>query len=309
MSDDLQLTLSIDDIMSPATSLRPLRKKSIEYLELVESVRKDGVLQPILVRPKGGKYEVVEGWHRLAACKEAGVDRVPCLVREMTDKEVLLFQVKCNAIRPKTASYEYARRLKLLMKEGLTIQELSKLIDKSPKWIADQLQLNRLAPEVAPAVDNGEMSMASALALANLPRDLQPKFVGDAVSMPTKEFTVRAKAALRDFKAFLLKEKEDRREQGAFNPKLRPTADLRREALESNNAKRILKASGARTMLQAWDACMAWIFQLDPISIERRKRGEKLKAEIINNDEFRKLNREIIKKFVKPQSRTGDYRK
>jgi len=303
-----QQNVAMTKLIAPARALRPIRRNDPEYVELVGSIRKDGILQPILVRPKDDKYEIVEGWHRMEAAREAGLDEVPCLIKEMTDKEVLIYQIKCNAIRPKTRSFEYARRLKTLMEEGVTIQELSAIIDKSVKWIMDQLALNRLCEAARGPVERGEIKMKAVLALANLPEDLQEKFVDDAIAMSAVEFEVRAKAALRDFKAYLLKELKRNREIGAVTPQLRSVVQLRKEAYESKHAKKVLKETGAKTPLEGWEACMSWLFQLDPVSVERRKRNEKEKAERMNNSEFRKWNRRIINKFVKPQSRTGDYR-
>lgn len=306
-----QRNIPITDIDKPRISLRPVRRKSIEYIEMVESVRKDGILQPILVRPKEGRYEIVEGWHRYEAAKEAGLEEMPAMVRDMTDRDVLIFQLKCNAIRPETRTFEYARRLKILMEEGMTLDELSVLIGKSQEWIKNQIQLNRLCEEARPAVVEGKIKMGSALALANLPLDLQPKFLDDAIEMGQPEFVDKAKAARRDFQAFLLQEQQYNYDIGATRPNLRVINVLKREALKPTNAKKVLKAVKAKTPLDGWVACLQWAFKLDPISVQDRKAGRKGKEQAdrqANNEEYRKMNRDMIKKFVVPQSRNGDYR-
>lgn len=306
-----QQRIQLDQIDKPRIMLRPVRRNSPEYIELVESISKDGVLQPILVRPREGRYEIVEGWHRYEASKEAGCTSIPCLVREMTDDEVLVFQIKCNAIRPKTATFEYARRLKILMERGLTLTELSAMIDKSPQWIRDQIHLNRLCAEAREPVERGEITMGSALALANLPEDLQTKFIDDAIALKQHEFVDRAKTALRDFKAFLLQLQREDKENGAATPKLRSINVLKREAVKPRQAKEVLKAAGAKTALDGWNACLAWIFRLDPISVEKRKAGNKERENVesmATQEEYLRLNREMIQKFVNPQSRNGDYR-
>ncbi|MHC4299388.1 MAG: ParB/RepB/Spo0J family partition protein [Planctomycetota bacterium] len=327
MSED-QRHIPIDRIEKPKAALRPIRRKDAEYIELVESVKKDGVLQPVLLRPSycvGCKHKacleaacpvreptedhgMVEGWHRLEAAREAGRASIPALIEELTDRDVLIVQIKCNAIRPRTRTFEYARRLKLLMEEGFTKPELAKLIDKSPSWIDDQLCLNRLCEEARAPVERGEIGMQSALALANLPSDLQPKFLDDAIAMKQPEFVERAKAANRDFKEFLLQERLHNREIGAAPPTLRAINVLKREAVKPKNAKEVLKAARAKTALDGWRACLAWVFKLDPISVENRKAGKKEDpdARVANNAEYHQLNREMIRQFVKPQSETGD---
>jgi ParB/RepB/Spo0J family partition protein len=305
-----QRTIPVDQILKPRISLRPVRRKAPEYVELVESVKKDGVLQPILVRSKEDKYEIVEGWHRYEAALEAGLNDMPCIIKDLTDQEVLILQLKCNAIRPKTASFEYARRLKILMEQGFTLAELSSIIDKSPAWIRDQIQLNRLCEEAREPVERGEINLSSALALANLPTDIQSKFVDDAISMKSVEFVPRAKTALRDFKSYLLQLREENKKFGAVTPELRATNAIKQEALKPKHAKEVLKAVKAKTPLDGWNACLSWIFKIDPVTVENRiNRRQEIKNEhIVNREEFRKTNQELIEKFVKHQSRTGDYK-
>lgn len=320
-------TIPLTAIERPRIALRPVRRESLEYNELVESVAKDGVLQPILVRPlycsgceqkectasctisKVDGYQIVEGWHRYEAAKEAGLSEIPCLVREMSDEQVMIFQLKCNTIRPLTYSFEFARRLKKLMEDGYSLPQLSKLIDKSQKWIKDQIHLNRLCGPARKPTESGEIELRAALALANLPEELQVKFVDDAISMPTKEFVDRAEAANRDFKQYLLEERERNRKIGAAKPCIRAVNVMRREALEPKHAHNVLKAMDAKTAIEGWEACLAWAFQLDPISVERRLQGAKetVREKQMKASEYRKTNRELIKKFINPQSHTGDY--
>jgi len=306
-----QRFLPLSEIDRPRISLRPVRRRSPEYTELVESIAKDGLLQPILVRPKDGRYEIVEGWHRFEAAKEAGLVAIPCLIREMTDDEVLIFQLKCNAIRPKTHTFEYARRLKMLMESGRSLLELCVLIDKTPQWVKDQLQLNRLCESAIPAFERGEISMKAALALANLPADLQEKFVDDAIGMGASEFIERAKLANRDYKAYLMRlQQEDRKFGVDTNPKPRAINVLKREALKPTKWKGVCEALGAKTPRDGWVACLQWLLRLDPITLEAKRAGRQEKekdSEVrATRDEWMKLNRDLIKKFVFDHSKTGD---
>jgi ParB/RepB/Spo0J family partition protein len=282
----------------------------VEYVELVSSIREHGVLQPILVRPgkEPGEYEVVDGFHRYSASKEAGLAEIPCLIRDFTDDEVLVYQIMCNSIRPETRSFEYARRLKILMESGLTLPQLSRKIKKSTKWIENNLHLNRLCEEAHKPVERGEIAMPAALALANLPSALQTKFLADAIAMPTREFCERAKAALRDFKAYLLRVQKEDREDGLARPRLRPVSAIKCESVNFKEAKQVLKVAEAKTPLQGWKLCLAWLFRLDPLSIERRKAKYKEPPSYLTTEEHRLMDRKMIRKLVTPQSRTGDHR-
>lgn len=303
----MQQNIAITDLVKPRIQLRPVRRKAPEYQELVQSVRKDGILQPILVRPlEEGKFEVIEGLHRFEASKEAGLTEIPCLLREMTDRDVMIAQLKCNSIRPKTRTFEFARRLKILMDEGLTLQELSAIVDKCPEWVRQQLYLNRLCEPARPYVERGEMPISSALALANLPDELQKNFIEDAVALPNKEFEPRAKEALRDYKSHLLQETQENKEIGAATPKLRSINVIKKEALDPKQAPEVLKAMKAKTPLDGWEACMAWIFRLEPATVTKRK--ENYDENLMSREEFRRTNQEMIKKYVKTQTSNGDYR-
>lgn len=308
--NEQQRTIPIPQIFRPKHALRPVRRSKPEYIELAESIKKDGILQPVLVRPVEDGYEIVEGWHRYEAAKEAGLSEMPCYIKEMDDRQVMIAQLKCNAIRPKTATFEFARRLKILMEEGWTLVELSAIIDKTPSWIQNQLYLNRLCEEARGPVERGEMPLCSALALANLPEDLQVNFIEDAISLKHSEFVERANKALRDYKAYILEEQQEDRKDGVSPPKLRTVNVVKREAVDHKHAREVLKAMNAKTPLDGWKSCMAWLFKLDPITVEGRKSNyeEKHDDALMSIAEFRKTNRELIKKYVKNQSKTGDYK-
>ena len=306
--------LHIDDILEPRISLRPVRRNSPEYAELVESIAQDGVLQPILVRPHDGKHEIVEGWQRYSACKEAGVHTIPCHIKEMSDDEVLVYQIKCNAIRPKTQTFEYARRLLLLIEKGASLPELCVLVGKNPQWIRDQLQLNRVCEEARPAFEQGDIPMTSAVALANLPSDMQPDYIEDAITLPCNKFVDKAKEAKRDLEAKLLDTEAEDYIIGATTPRPRAINSLKRELLEPRKMYSVLKASKANTPREGWLACLRWVLMIDTLSIENRKAGrrkESQKDEEVRATqvEWRKLNRSLIDKYVKPEVKRNPKRK
>ena len=318
----------LTDIKPPTIVLRPVRRQTPEFIEMVESAKKDGIFQPILVRPlhcigcsqpecvgsscsrkkKEHSYEPVDGNHRYESAKEAGLHEVPVAVREMSDRQVKVAQIKCQAIGPETRTFEYARRLKMLMEDGMSINDLSALIDKTPAWINKQIHLNRLCERAVKPVEDGLIPIKSALALANLPSELQPKFIDEAISLEPADFVPRAHTARRDYEAYLLKQKVQDDKEGVATPALRAVAKLRKEAVDPTHAAAVLKAAKAKTPLDGWEACMSWIFKLDPVTISNRKKRRSEKVKPHTNAEYRAMNREMIKKFVNPQSQTGDYR-
>jgi hypothetical protein len=95
---------------------------------------------------------------------------------------------------------------------------------------------------------------------------------------------------------------------GAALPELRVINVLKREAVKPKRARAVLKAMKAKTALQGWEACLAWIFKLDPITVGKRKETYDKNERKMNTAEWHQTNRDIMDKFVKHQSSTGDYR-
>lgn len=130
-------------------------------LELTESVLVHGVLQPIMVRPRGDdRYELIAGERRFRAAQAAGLAQIPVVVREMTDEESLTVALIENIQREDLNAMEAARGYKQLLDQfGLTQAELSRQIGKSQSTIAYALSLLRLPQEMQETISNGKLSM------------------------------------------------------------------------------------------------------------------------------------------------------
>jgi len=129
--------------------------------ELTESVLLHGVLQPVMVRPRGGgRYELIAGERRFRAAQQAGLSQIPAVVREMTDEESLTVALIENIQREDLNAMEAARGYKQLLDQfGLTQTELARQIGKSQSTIAYALSLLRLPPEMQESISRGEISM------------------------------------------------------------------------------------------------------------------------------------------------------
>ena len=130
-------------------------------LELTESVLVHGVLQPIMVRPRGeGRYELIAGERRFRAAQAAGLTQIPAVIREMTDEESLTVALIENIQREDLNAMEAARGYKQLLDQfGLTQAELSRQIGKSQSTIAYALSLLRLPQEMQESISSGKLSM------------------------------------------------------------------------------------------------------------------------------------------------------
>jgi ParB family chromosome partitioning protein len=120
-----------------------------EFDELVESVKALGVLQPILVRPKGGLFEIVYGERRTAAAKQAGLHEIPARIKDLSDQEAYEIQLIENIQRKDLSDMEKARILGMMIKQfGYTQEALAQKLGKSQPWVSQHLAMLQI-PEIA----------------------------------------------------------------------------------------------------------------------------------------------------------------
>lgn len=140
--------------------------------ELSDSIKQNGVLQPILVRKKGDKYEIVAGERRYQASKLAGLKEIPAIVREIDDAEVFQLALIENLQRSDLTPIEEARGYRqLLDTKGLTQEELAKILSKSRSAIANTLRLMDLPREVQDMMEEGQITAGHARAILAVPSE------------------------------------------------------------------------------------------------------------------------------------------
>lgn len=137
--------------------------------ELASSIREHGVVQPIVVRPNGDKYEIVAGERRWRASQLAGLKKIPALVREFSEGEVMEIALIENLQREDLNPLEEAEAYRVLMEEfHLTQDELAKRLGKSRPQITNTLRLLHLPPMVRDEVKAGRISMGHAKVLLSV---------------------------------------------------------------------------------------------------------------------------------------------
>lgn len=135
--------------------------------ELANSIRTRGVIQPIIVRPrKGGGYQLVAGERRWRAAQKAQLHRIPALVRELDDREVMALALIENLQREDLNPVEEARAYRRLAnEENLTQAQIAGMVDKSRSHVANLQRLLELPDDVLALVAAGDLSMGHARAL------------------------------------------------------------------------------------------------------------------------------------------------
>lgn len=143
-----------------------------ELANLADSIRKEGLLQAIVVRPKNGKYQIVAGERRWQASRIAGLDTVPVRIVEMNDEQALRVALIENLQRSDLNAIEEARGYKDLMaKGGLTQAELASAVSKSRSSVANTLRLLDLPDQIQNYLYEGAISAGHARAILSVPDD------------------------------------------------------------------------------------------------------------------------------------------
>lgn len=171
----------------------PFRIEDNEEMDkMVESIKRIGVKEPILVRPKpDGGYEMVAGHRRNYATKKAGLNEIPAIVREMTDEEATIIMVDSNIQRekilPSEKAFAYKMKMEALKKQGkrndLTLsqvgtksrtdEEIAKNSDDSARQIQRYIRLTKLIKELLDMVDIGKIAFNPAVELSYLSQEEQ----------------------------------------------------------------------------------------------------------------------------------------
>jgi ParB family chromosome partitioning protein len=179
----------------PRVDMRP---ESLQ--ELADSIRAQGVVQPIVVRPLGAtdgaaRYEIIAGERRWRAAQMAGLATIPAIVREVPDDSAIALALIENIQRENLNPLEEARALDRLITEfGVTHQQAADAVGRSRAAVSNLLRLLDLAPEVSALVESRALEMGHARALLGLSQRRQQAEVGTLVAR--KGLSVRETEAL-----------------------------------------------------------------------------------------------------------------
>jgi ParB family chromosome partitioning protein len=159
---------------------------------LAESVRRQGVIQPLLVRTRAaGGYEIIAGERRWRAAREAGHETVPAVVREADDRDTLLLGLVENVAREQLSPVEEARAYALLIDDfGLSLGEIGERVGRSTPAISNRVRLLELSDDVLGMIERGELTEGHARAVLAVPDNEGRRRL--AREIVTKGLTVRA---------------------------------------------------------------------------------------------------------------------
>lgn len=175
---------------------QPRKEMDSDSLEdLANSIRSQGVMQPIIVRPVDvDSYEIIAGERRWRASQLAGLEQIPVIIRDVSDEATIAMSLIENIQREDLNPMEEARALKRLLEEfELTHQQVAQAVGKSRTTVTNFLRLTSLNADVSRMLEHGDLDMGHARALLSLADDQQKKA---AVEVTQKNLNVRQAEAL-----------------------------------------------------------------------------------------------------------------
>jgi len=200
-SEPTLATLAVSEIH--ANPKQPRRQFESEGVSgLAESIKAQGLIQPVVVRPRlAGGYELIAGERRWRAAREAGLETVPAVVREADDRDTLLLGLVENVAREDLSPVEEARAYAMLLDEfALSLGEVAERVGKSKPTVSNRVRLLELPEDVLALVDHAQLSEGHARAVLAVPdhdgrRRLAKRIVREGLSVRAAERAARTAGA------------------------------------------------------------------------------------------------------------------
>ncbi len=247
-------TLMLTDMVAGKYQPRTHMDEGALY-ELAESIKAQGIMQPILVRrladgAHAGKYEIIAGERRFRAAKLAGLDSVPVLVRDVTDQATAAMALIENMQREDLNPLEEAQGLQRLIKEfGLTHETAAQAVGRSRSAASNLLRLLNLAEPVQTMLMAGDLDMGHARALLSLERGTQitaaNQIAGKKMSVREAESLVKKLSAEFELTASAKPKKEKSRDLKRVEEEL---SDLLMAQVDIQVKKRVKRAGRVEEM-------------------------------------------------------------
>ena len=199
-TDEVDINLIEANPDQPRTNFK---KEELE--ELAESIKKNGLLQPILVRPIGdGRYQIVAGERRWQACKLLGLAKVPVRVREVDDDKTIMLalveNIQRSDLNPIEEAYGYRR---MMERGGMTQAEVAQAVSKGRSTIANALRLLELPEDAQQLLFEEKITAGHARAILSIPdkegrRKLTDKLIDESLSVRETEAIARLLSGKHD---------------------------------------------------------------------------------------------------------------
>ena len=257
------------DLLIPFENHPFKKREGIEKEELAESVKENGLLEPIIVRSfSAGTYEIISGHRRVEVCKEMGIQTVPAIVREMSKDEAVIAMVDSNLQRehllPSEKAFAYKMKLEALKHQGKATsrqvvgkyESADKISEsESGRQVQRYIRLTHLIPELLKLVDEERIAFTPAVELSYLP-DNEQKILAEEIeytdatpslsqAQRLRKYSEQNRLSIERIFAVLSEEKPNQKEQVKFK-----TEDIRKYFPKSYTSLDMQKT--IITLLEKW---------------------------------------------------------
>jgi ParB family chromosome partitioning protein len=218
------------DLIDPGAEQPRTRFDEAALERLTVSIREHGVVQPVLVRRQGSRYELIAGERRWRAAQKAGLTQIPVIVKDVADSDLLEIALTENVQREDLNPIEEAQAYqKLIERVGLTQEALANKFGRDRSYITNYLRLLRLPDDIQRLVEEGRLSTGHARTVLGLPHADQQRRIARQVI--DKGLSVRATEALVKKSLSGRPERQKRSATVAIDPNVRAAEAKLRRAL------------------------------------------------------------------------------
>lgn len=275
--------IPISKIRENADALRvTVNKEDPEYQMNLDSVKKRGIMLPILVReikdPVSGDilYGLVDGLHRLNWSMDAGYTDIPANIGSLAEADLLEAQIIANVAKIETKPIQYTKALLRILGANplMTISELGSRLSRDAAWVNNRLGLLKLKPDIQKLVDDDTLKLVNAYALSKLPEDKQDEFLQQAINQPAQQFCPMADNVRKELATARREGRKAEVDQFKPNERLQKLSLIKDERAfandQPNNSQVIAqaKANGVTTVEAAIAYALNWTLHMDPVSVK-----------------------------------------
>jgi ParB/RepB/Spo0J family partition protein len=297
--------------------LRPVLEDSLEFMQLVDSIRDHGQLQSVLVRKhphREGYYEIIDGMWRYSAIKRLTRPTIHAIIytEELTDDEYLALQIQCNAVSYETRPIEFAEQMMRMIELhdeagiSLSIAQMARIVGKSSSWVSDRLKLVSLCDAAKAAVRQGRLPIGKAAALAKIKlHKYQEEFLALAPKMNTREFQLevgRFIALKRDEKKGM---RRNEREKIQLRPIIRSMDEMLMELDKMANISQIIVQNNLTSAREGARIALEWVLRLDKDS--RNRQVTEIRHKLTNDERAEVIGRRRYEQLKELEQLRNDF--
>lgn len=293
--------IPVSKIRENEVALRKVKKQTEDYLMMLDSVKKRGILVPIIVREVKDTatnevfYGLIDGLQRWNCAVDAGLKVIPARIMDMNQAEIEEAQIVANAKKIETKPVEYAKQITRLFERNptLTVTEMAAKLSASTAWVYKMLGLARnLNKDIHPHGDDGRISLSNLCELSKLPEEEQATWVDKAMTMTAGEFTAAVAGRVKQIKEARKKGQKEGPAEFQAVPHQRKWAEIKAEFENHAFRDSMIKRHNVKTPAEAWDLAISWVAQMDPDSkIQQKADHDAREAEAAAKADEKRLER------------------